>query len=78
MSEIIKSYGICPKCDTPCQPPDFPDNGLEFCFCCDCKIVWNIVHNESNMKSETWEEVFPIVDIETFEDVGFVPYGCED
>jgi len=72
------TYGECPSCGVACQPPDPAIDGLEFCCCCDCRIMWNIIHNDKTKNLETWQERWSVQDIETFEDAGFSPYGCDD
>ena len=79
MSEQVLSYGECPRCGTSCQPPDAPDkDGHEFCYCCDCEIMWMIVHNEKNNHNDTWKKHWPVIDIVSFELAGFIPYGCDE
>ena len=75
--QMFKRYGECPNCGAMCQPPDGRDkDNTEFCYCCDCRIMWKIVHTDENDKRETHLNTYEIIDIESFDD-SFIPYDCE-
>lgn len=69
------TYGECPNCGERCQPPDYPnEDGLEYCYCCDCQIDWLIHHTEKNKGRETYLKIWGVSDIEKF---GLIkPFGC--
>ena len=73
-------YGHCPKCGNPCQPEYGDDDSEEWVSCCDCKITWTLHHEDPTDKrdnTEPWRK-YRISDIQTFDDLGYVPYDCRE
>ncbi|MGB1286099.1 MAG: hypothetical protein ACPG7F_06165 [Aggregatilineales bacterium] len=66
-AEVELPYGRCPVCSESCQPEYMPgEDGLEHNQCDDCRITWLIVHTEETKKSQSWESVWLVQDIELF------------
>jgi hypothetical protein len=70
-------YGECPLCGDMCQPPDGREkDNTEFCYCCDCGIIWFIVHTPELDACETHHNVYDVIGVENFIDT-FTPHDCK-
>lgn len=61
-------YGVCPICGQSCQPDStfVDDISIEYVTCDDCRIIWNLHHEDDTDKrddTENWR-VYRITDIE--------------
>lgn len=75
-------YGKCPSCGKSCQPEliNVNDPSEEYVVCCDCKLIWNLHHEDPtdpNNETEPWR-TYRISDIETFDTFGAIPYECKE
>jgi hypothetical protein len=75
----LTTYGECPRCGEMCQP-DFvllTEKMWEFTLCCDCRIGWYYYRQNPDIR-ESHHRVWKPEDIETFEEIGYTPYECEE